>query len=134
MSIEECYTPTMRQQDYSNIDEYISLFTEDVQELLQEIREVIRSAAPRAEEDISYGIPTFTLNGNLVHFGGFRHHIGFYPGPSGMRKYLKELAKYKHSKGSVQFPLDEDLPVDLIKKIVTFRVGENMAKKKEKKR
>lgn len=124
----------MLHQDYNNIDEYIALFTDDVQELLREIRQIIHEAAPRAEECIDDDLPTFKQNGVLVQFGGFRHHIGFYPGLTAMRKYLKELAKFKHSKGAVQFPLDEDLPLDLIKKIVEFRVGENMSKKKEKKR
>lgn len=124
----------MRQQEYNNIDEYISLFTEDIQELLQELRQTIHAAAPKAEEDITDDIPTFKQNGVLVQFAGSRHTIGFYPGLTGMRKFLKELAKFKHSKGAVQFPLDEDLPVDLIKKIVVFRLGENMAKKKVKER
>lgn len=124
----------MRHQDYSSIGEYISLFTSDIQELLQKLRQAIHEAAPKAEEEICDELPTFRQNGVLVQFGGSRHTIGFYPGLTGMQKYLKELVKYKHSKGAVQFRLDEDLPVDLIKKILMFRVGENMAKKKEKRR
>ena len=83
---------------------------------------------PEASEKISYGIPTFYLNGNLVHFAAYKNHIGFYPGASGIEEFLKEISKYKNSKGAVQFPLKEDLPIDLIKKIVAFRVNENISK------
>ncbi|HEX8018585.1 iron chaperone [Mucilaginibacter sp.] len=116
-----------------NIDEYIAGFPEDVQQKLQTVRATIKAAAPDAEEAIKYAIPTFILNGNLVHFGGFKSHIGFYPAPQGLEEFKEELAGYKGAKGSVQFPLDEPLPLDLITKIVKFRVQKNMEKAKKKK-
>ncbi|MCB0245662.1 MAG: DUF1801 domain-containing protein, partial [Anaerolineae bacterium] len=109
-------------------DEYISGFPSDVQVVLQTLRQTIHQAAPDAVEKISYGMPTFTLKGNLVHFGAFKTHIGFYPTPSGIEKFKDELAVYKGAKGSVQFPLDEPLPLDLVRRIVEFRVEENLAK------
>ena len=116
-----------------NIDEYIAAFPMDVQEKLQRIRETIRKAAPDAGEKIGYGMPTFTLHGNLVHFAAYKRHIGFYPTPSGIEKFEKELSVYKSSKGAVQFPLDRPIPYDLVAKIVAFRVGENLAKAAAKK-
>jgi uncharacterized protein YdhG (YjbR/CyaY superfamily) len=110
------------------IDEYIAGFPPDVQAILQKIRLTIRKAAPGAEEAIKYQMPTFTLNGNLVHFAAFKNHIGFYPVPSGIEKFKKELAAYQQGKGSVQFPLDQPIPYDLISKIVKFRVKESAAK------
>ena len=110
------------------IDEYIAIFPVDVQKRLQEIRAAIKSAAPQATEKISYQMPTFYLNGNLAHFAAFKNHIGFYPVPSGIEAFKKELSKYAQGKGSVQFPLDQPLPLALIKKIVKFRVAENLAK------
>ncbi len=107
-----------------NIDEYIASFPTDVQRLLQEIRSVIRTAAPNAEEALKYGIPTFVLHGNLVHFAAFKKHIGFYPTPSGVEKFKDELSRYPHAKGSVQFPLDEPVPFALIRKVVEYRVKE----------
>lgn len=107
------------------IDEYIKKFPEEVQVKLQVLRSVIRENAPEAVEKISYGMPTFYLNGNLVHFAAYRGHIGFYPAPSGIEAFKDELAVFKTSKGAIQFPIDEELPLDLIKKIVQFRVGEN---------
>jgi uncharacterized protein YdhG (YjbR/CyaY superfamily) len=107
-----------------SIDEYIAGFPEDVQEILQKIRSTVKSAAPDAEEAVKYGIPTFVLNGNLVHFGGFQKHIGFYPTPSGIEEFKDELAVYESAKGSVQFPLDKPMPYDLISKIVRFRAKE----------
>lgn len=107
-----------------NIDEYIAGFPADVQRLLQEIRSIIRVAAPDAEEAIKYRIPTFVLNGNLVHFAAFEKHIGFYPTPSGIEKFKDELSAYHNAKGSVQFPLAKPLPFSLIRKIVKFRVKE----------
>jgi len=92
------------------------------------MRQTIRKAAPEAVEAISYGIPTFKLNGNLVHFAAFRKHIGFYPTSSGIRAFKKEISTYKWSKGSVQFPIDKPIPYDLVKKIVRFRVKENLKK------
>ena len=115
--------------DVTTIDEYIQGFPADVQAILSELRSTIRQSAPQAVEKISYRIPTFYFNGNLVHFAAFERHIGFYPGPSGIARFKKELAKYKSAKGSVQFPLDERLPLQLIAAIVEFRVGENSRKK-----
>ena len=114
------------------IDEYIANFPPDIQEILKKIRETIRAAAPGAEEAISYQMPTFKLNGNLVHFAAFKNHIGFYPTPSGTAKFQKEIAGYKAAKGSIQFPLDEPIPYDLITKIVKFRVKESLARAREK--
>lgn len=107
-----------------NIDEYIAGFTPDVQRILQELRSIIRDAAPEAEEAIKYRIPTFVQKGNLVHFAAFEKHIGFYPTPSGIERFKDELSAYHHAKGSVQFPLDKPVPFDLIRKIVKFRVKE----------
>ncbi len=111
---------------YESIDDYFGSFPEDVALKLSALRDAIKGAAPGAEETFKYGIPTFTLNGNLVHFAGFKTHIGFYPTPSGVEKFKKELASYNVAKGSIQFPLDKPLPISLIKKIVKFRVKENM--------
>jgi uncharacterized protein YdhG (YjbR/CyaY superfamily) len=116
------------------IDEYIAGFLPDVQEILQQVRMTIRQAAPDAEETISYQIPTFRLKGNLVHFGAFKAHIGFYPAPSGMEKFKDELSACEGSKGTVRFPLDRPVPFDLISKIVEFRVGENLARAEAKKK
>lgn len=111
--------------DASPIDEYIAGFPGDTQRMLQEIRALIHESAPEAVETISYAIPTFDLDGkHLVHFGGFRRHVGFYPIPSGMEAFSDELEPYKKGKGSVQFPLGEPLPADLIRRIVAFRVAE----------
>jgi uncharacterized protein YdhG (YjbR/CyaY superfamily) len=115
-----------------NIDEYIASFPNDVQEILEKIRMTIRKAAPDAEETINYQIPTFTLKGNLVHFAAFKEHIGFYPTPTGMDKFKKELSVYEGAKGSVKFPLDQPIPFDLIGKIVKFRVKENLARAEAK--
>ena len=111
-----------------DIDEFIAGFPADVQKVLKKVRTTIKKAAPKAEETINYGIPTFTLNGNLVHFSAFKHHIGFYPTPSGIEKFKKELSAYEGAKGSVKFPLDQPIPYDLIAKIVKFRVEENLKK------
>lgn len=113
---------------YSSIDEYIVSFPEHVQKKLVELREAIREQAPDAQEKISYQIPTFFLNGNLVHFAAYANHIGFYPTSSGIRAFKNKLSKYKSAKGSVQFPMEEPLPLGLIKMIVKFRVKENMKK------
>ena len=109
-----------------DIDEYIAGFPNDVQEILEKIRMTIRKAAPEAEEAIKYRMPTFTLNGNLVHFAAFKKHIGFYPAPRGIEAFKDELSAYKGAKGSVQFPLDEPIPYDLIGKIVRFRVKQDL--------
>jgi uncharacterized protein YdhG (YjbR/CyaY superfamily) len=113
------------------IDEYIDQFPESVREKLQAVRQAIRETAPEASEKISYQMPTFFLNGNLVHFAGFNGHIGFYPTPSAIAKFAAELEPYPHAKGSVRFPHDMPLPLDLIKKMVAFRVEEQTAKRKK---
>ena len=110
------------------IDEYIAAFPKHVQEILEKIRVTIRKAAPEAEETINYAIPTFTLKSNLVHFAAFKNHIGFYPAPSGIEAFRKELSVYEGAKGSVQFPIEKPLPLGLITKIVKFRVKENLEK------
>lgn len=110
------------------IDEYISAFPSEIQALLEKMRLTIRKAAPHASEKICYRMPTFYLNGNLVHFAAFKHHIGFYPAPSGIDAFQDELGKYKTSKGAIQFPLDEPLPLKLVEAIVRFRVQENTNK------
>lgn len=115
---------------FATIDEYIAQFPADVGEKLQKLRAVIKEAAPEATEKISYQMPTFYLNGNLVHFAAYAHHIGFYPVPSGIEAFKEELSAYKGAKGSVQFPLDKPLPYELISRIVKFRAEENMKKKK----
>ena len=117
----------------TNIDEYIAGFPKDIQGILQKIRKAVKKAAPEAQEKIGYQMPTFTLNGNLVHFAAFKHHIGFYPTPSGTAKFQKEISVYKAAKGSIQFPLDQPMPYELIAKIVEFRVKEQQAKGKKKK-
>ncbi len=119
--------------DFKNIDDYIKSFPEDVQLLLVQVRETIKKMAPNATEDIKYGMPTFILNGNLVHFAAFKNHIGFYPVPTGIEAFKAELSMYKMGKGSVQFPIDEPMPLKLIEKIVAFRVSENEAKATKKK-
>jgi uncharacterized protein YdhG (YjbR/CyaY superfamily) len=116
------------QTGYNTIDEYIATFPADTQKILQEVRATIKAAAPEASEKISYQMPTFFLYGNLVHFAAFKNHIGFYPAPQGIEEFKEELAKYKGAKGSVQFPIDEPMPLDLIARIVRFRVGQNMEK------
>ena len=119
---------------FKNTDEYISLFPKETQVLLKQMRATIKEVAPDAEEAIKYQMPTFVLKGNLVHFAAFKNHIGFYPVPTGIEKFKKELAPYKTSKGAVQFPLDKPLPLALIRKIVKFRVAENLKKAEEKSR
>lgn len=111
-----------------SIDEYISGFPPAAQEKLEQVRETIRAAAPAAIETMSYTIPTFDLNGHLVHFAGFKNHVGLYPTPSGITEFEAELAPFKRGKGSLQFPLDRPLPLDLISRIVQFRVLENTSK------
>jgi uncharacterized protein YdhG (YjbR/CyaY superfamily) len=114
------------------IDEYIADFPKDVQAILEKIRMTIREAAPDAQETIKYRMPTFTLKGNLVHFAAYKKHIGFYPVPTGIEQFKEELSVYKGGKGSVQFPLDEPIPFDLISKIVKFRVKENLKRAQAK--
>jgi uncharacterized protein YdhG (YjbR/CyaY superfamily) len=117
-----------------NIDEYIAGFPRDVRETLGQIRTTIKKAAPDADEAIKYRIPTFVLNENLVHFAAFRNHVGFYPTPSGIEKFKDELSSYEGAKGSVQFPLDEPMPLSLIGKIVRFRAKEVRAKSAARRR
>src|SRR4030042_3201277 len=112
----------------TEIDTFIAGFPKGTQKILEQLRSTIRKTAPGAEEKIAYGIPTFTLHGNLVHFSAYKHHIGFYPTSSGIQAFKNELSDYKSAKGSVQFPLDKPLPLDLISKIVKFRVNENLEK------
>lgn len=110
------------------VDEYIDGFSGDVRERLQQMRKVIRENAPDAEESIAYDMPAYKLNGKpLVYFGGYEQHIGFYATPTGHAQFVEQLAKYKQGKGSVQFPLSEPLPLELIGDIVRFRVQENQA-------
>ncbi len=116
----------MTNKQFKTIDEYIKTFPEDVQGILEKMRQTIKKAAPEAVEAISYQIPTFKLNGkNLVHFAAFKNHIGFYPTSSGIEAFKEELSLYKGAKGSVQFPIKEPIPYDLVKKMVIFRVKEN---------
>jgi uncharacterized protein YdhG (YjbR/CyaY superfamily) len=116
----------MKKNNFQTIDEYINSFPRNIQVFLEDIRQTIRTAAPDATETISYQMPTFKLNGNLVHFAAYKNHIGFYPAPSGIEAFKRELSPYKWSKGAVQFPLDRPIPLDLVKKIVVFRVKENL--------
>ena len=116
------------------IDEYIATWPADIRAKLLSMREAIKKAAPKAEEAISYNMPTFRQNGYLVYFAAFKNHIGFFPVPSGMKAFEKELSKFKTGKGSVQFPYDQPLPLALVAKIVKFRVRENMAKAEAKKK
>jgi uncharacterized protein YdhG (YjbR/CyaY superfamily) len=116
----------------NSIDIYISGFPQDIQSTLEEIRKTIRQAAPEAEEKINYGIPTFVFHGNLVHFAANKKHIGFYPAPSGIEAFKTELSVYKGAKGSVQFPIDKPMPLELIAEIVKFRVMENQERAKTK--
>jgi len=117
---------------YESIDHYISTFPSEIQEILESIRRVIREAAPEAMEKISYQMPTFAQHGNVVHFAAFKHHIGFYPAPSGIVAFEQELAPYIAGKGTIQFPLRKPMPMELITKIVKFRVAENIAKAERK--
>jgi len=115
-----------------DIDEYIAGFPPDVQEILEQVRMTIREAAPDAEETIKYAIPTFTLEGILVHFAAFKKHVGFYPTPTGIEAFKGELSVYEGAKGSVRFPLDAPIPLDLIGRIVKFRVNENLERAEAK--
>ncbi len=116
---------------FTTIDEYIAWFPAGIQEKLREIRRVIHETAPEATEKISYQMPTFFLNGNLVHFAAFKNHIGFYPAPTGLDAFKNEIAQYPNSKGAVQFPLDRPIPFDLVRRIVEYRRDENLKKKKK---
>ena len=120
-------------KEIKNIDEYISSFPQEIQQLLNQVRSTIQQAAPEAQEAIKYAMPTYVLGKNLVHFAAYEKHIGFYPTPSGIEAFKAEIDAYKWSKGAVQFPLDKPLPLDLISRIVKFRVEENQQKMKKKK-
>lgn len=117
-----------------DIDAYISSFPKDIQAKLKEMRATIRKAAPKAEEAISYMMPTFKLHGNLVHFAAFKNHIGFYPGPAGIEAFQKELKGLETSKGTIQFPLDKPIPLKLVAMITQFRVIQNIEKAEMKKK
>lgn len=119
---------------FRSIDEYIATFPEDIQALLEAVRATIKAAAPGAEERISYQMPTFVLNGNVVHFAALKNHIGFYPTSSGIEAFKDELSMYEGTKGSVKFPIDQPLPMELISKIVRFRVAENLNRAEAKAR
>ena len=117
---------------FNTIDEYINNLSENDKKISNELRQTIKNAAPEAEEAISYQMPTFKLNGNLVHFAVFKNHLGFYPTPTGITAFQDELSAYKTSKGAIQFPKNQPLPLSLISKIVAYRVKENLERKKKK--
>jgi len=119
--------------EFKNIDEYIAMFAPEVQSKLNQLRKIILEAAPGAAERISYQMPAFDYFGILVYFAAFKDHIGFYPTPSGMESFSKEFSIYKTGKGSVQFPLEDPLPYNLISDIVKFRVAENLMKEENRK-
>jgi uncharacterized protein YdhG (YjbR/CyaY superfamily) len=112
------------------IDDYIASFPKEIQIILTALRKTISSAAPDAVEKMSYQMPTFWQNGNLVHFAAYKNHIGFYPTPRGIQAFKKELSRYEGSKGAIRFPIDKPLPLELIHKIVDYRVFENVKKDK----
>jgi uncharacterized protein YdhG (YjbR/CyaY superfamily) len=116
-------------KEFKTIDEYIAAFPKNVRSVLEELRQGIRDSAPEAVEAISYQIPTFKLNGNLMHFAAFKNHIGFYPTPSAIEAFKKKLCNYEISEGTVRFPINEPIPIDLMKEMVRFRVRENLGKK-----
>ena len=118
----------MTESDIKTIDDYIKTFPGNIQIMLKELRGIIKSEAPEAVEKISYQMPTYYYNGNLVHFAGYKNHIGFYPAPSGIAAFESEFSGYKYSKGAIQFPLERPLPDGLIRKIVKFRLKENRKK------
>lgn len=122
----------MAKTNYKTIDEYIATFPKETQKILEEIRATIKAAAPEAKEKISYQMPTFYLNGNLIHFAAFKNHIGFYPTPSGTQAFKDEISIYQGAKGSIRLPIDEPMPLELIGRIVKFRVAENLTKAKAK--
>ena len=122
----------MKAAIFNNVDEYIALFEDDVQLKLHQLRQVIKDAAPEAEEMISYQMPAYKQNGALVYFAAYKNHIGFYPTASGISNFIEEFANFKSSKGAVQFPINKPLPLALIKKIVKFKVKENLEKLKRK--
>lgn len=120
----------MSEINLTPIDSYILNQKKELQNSLFHLRNFIKNLAPDSLELIAYGIPTFKLNGNLVHFGASKNHIGFYPAPSAIIKFKEDLHEYKCTKGTIQFPFDKPIPFDLVKKIVEFRIEENLANKK----
>lgn len=116
-------------KQFKTIEEYIGTFPKKVQDILQKLRKIISKSAPNAEETISYQMPTFKLKGNLVHFAAYKNHIGFYPTPSAIEAFKKELSSYETSKGAIKFPMNKPIPFDLVRKIVEFRVRVNLSKK-----
>lgn len=123
---------TTARKPFKNIDQYIGTFPPNVQGILGQLKKTIQEAAPEAIETISYGIPTFRLNGNLVHFAAYKNHIGFYPTPSAIVAFKKELSPYKQAKGSVRFPIDQPIPFSLAREIVEYRVKQNLESGKKK--
>lgn len=119
-------------KEFKEIDNYISEFPEEIQVILEKIRQTIQQTAPEAKEAIKYGMPTFVLNGNLVHFAAHKNHIGFYPAPSGIDAFIEELSVYRTGKGTIHFPMDKSIPFELIKKVVAYRMKENLKKKQKK--
>jgi len=117
---------------YQSVDQYIAGFPTKTQEILQSLREKIQEFAPEATEKISYQMPTFALHGNLVHYAAYKNHIGFYPGASGIKAFEHALSSYKSAKGSVQFPINKPLPLDLISEIVKYRVTDNIERQQQK--
>ena len=118
----------MKPTGFKSIDEYIASFPQNIQSILQELRQAIHEAAPNAEETISYQMPAFKQNGVLVYFAAFKNHIGFFPTASGVEAFKDKLGAYKTSKGTIQFPLNQPMPLDLVKELVRFRVKQNLAK------
>jgi uncharacterized protein YdhG (YjbR/CyaY superfamily) len=123
---------TTARKPFKNIDQYIGTFPPNVQGILGQLKKTIQEAAPEAIETISYGIPTFRLNANLVHFAAYKNHIGFYPTPSAIVAFKKELSPYKQAKGSVRFPIDQPIPFSLAREIVEYRVKQNLESGKKK--
>jgi uncharacterized protein YdhG (YjbR/CyaY superfamily) len=117
---------------FNSIDEYIATFPKETQKILKEVRATIKAAAPEAQEKISYQMPTFFLNGNLIHFAAFKNHIGIYPTPSGTEAFKDEISMYQGAKGSIRLPTNEPMPLKLISRIVKFRAAENLKKAKSK--
>ena len=122
----------MKNAKPTSVEAYIAGFPEGIQNVLQQVRSAIKAAAPEAVEGIAYGMPAYKLNGPLVYFAGYKSHVGFYATPTGHAAFAEALSKYKQGKGSVQFPLEEPMPLDLITTMVKFRVEENLAKRKKK--
>ncbi len=115
---------------FKTVDEYVATFPKNIQSILLEMRQIIKESAPQAEEVISYQMPAFKLNGILVYFAAFKNHIGFFPTTSAMEAFKEEISEYETSKGTIRFPLDRPIPFELVRKIVKFRVKQNLNKKK----